>query len=90
MRLSAKEAERELETAEKIVSSFTLPKGILDVTIQPGLDTDGDPVLWVWFQAEEPDRYDLQRARDYLPFLNDVEDKLYAELDDFRPQVGIR
>ena len=51
-------AKREAKAAEDAVRAHRLPQGIRGFSVEPGMDEDGDPVMWVWFDAEDPNRPD--------------------------------
>jgi hypothetical protein len=87
---AVKVAKRETQVAEDVVKAHGLPAGVRHVTIEPGEDHDGDPVMWVWYEVEEPNRQDHARVVRLLTFTDKVRDDLFQQLEEYRPHVGIR
>ena len=80
----------EAKTAEDVVSAHHLPQGIRSFTVEPGQDEDGDPVMWVWFNAKDPNLRDRERVARFVAFMNEVRDDIFAKLEEYRPHVGVR
>lgn len=91
MKLIEKQAlERETRITHEVVSAITLPQNIRSYEIEPGEDFDGDPVMFVRFDVQDPNHRDQEQVQRLLAFRVMVRDLLSDKLDDYRPEVSVR
>ena len=51
-------ADEDVRTAEDFIKGLKLPQDITGFTVDAGEDQDGDPVVVVWFNVDDPNRPD--------------------------------
>lgn len=55
--------EQESEAAKSILSEMTLPSEIESIEIRSGLDSTGDPALWVILWVSKQFEFDADKAK---------------------------